>query len=81
MKSLESRVAAIEARNQRVEADKRWETSWTRKISIALLTYALVTGFLFYIDNDAPFINALVPTGGFLLSTLLLKGIRSFWER
>lgn len=81
MPSLENRVAAIEDRNRRVEADKAWETSWTRRVSIALMTYGLIVGFLFFIDNDAPLINGLVPVAGFLLSTLILKSIRAAWEK
>jgi hypothetical protein len=81
MKTLEDRVAAIEARNQKVESDKHWETSWTRRLSIAVLTYAVVVGFLYYIDNDAPYINGLVPVVGFMLSTLVLSTIRKVWER
>ena len=40
--SLEERVAKIEARNAKVEADKAWETSWVRRFSIALLTYGVI---------------------------------------
>ena len=39
---LEERVKKIEERNKRVELDKSWETSWTRKISIMILTYIIV---------------------------------------
>ncbi|HMS50085.1 MAG TPA: hypothetical protein PKA02_01440 [Candidatus Saccharibacteria bacterium] len=81
MSSLENRVAEIEKRNQRVELDKAWETSWTRRLSIACMTYVVVTGYLIAIDNDRPFINALVPVVGFLLSTSLLKTIRNIWQR
>ena len=80
-KKLEQRVEAIEERNARVERDKAWEVSWTRKISIAVLTYAVVVSFFMAIGNDRPFINGLVPVLGFLLSTLVLDGIRSLWER
>jgi hypothetical protein len=81
MKDLEARVAAIEARNQNVELDKAWETSWTRRLSIALLTYVIVVTYLFVIGNSQPFINALVPPTGFILSTLVLKSIRNFWQK
>lgn len=81
MKDLEARVAAIEKRNRNVEQDKAWETSWTRRISIAALTYLVVLGYLFVIGNDAPFINALVPPVGFILSTLVLKSIRTLWQK
>ena len=36
---LENRVKKIEDRNKRVELDKKWETCWTRKICIMILTY------------------------------------------
>lgn len=81
MKDLESRIKAIEDRNKRVELDKKWETSWTRRISIATLTYAVVVSYLFAIDNDKPLINALVPAMGYLLSTLVLKSIRAAWQK
>jgi len=35
--NLEKEVTDIKARNKRVEADKAWETSWSRKIVIAVL--------------------------------------------
>ena len=76
---LETRVAAIEQRNKSVEQDKAWETSWTRKLSIGLLTYLSIAGFLLAIHKDKPFINALVPVFGFLLSTLLLPQIKRRW--
>lgn len=33
-KDLENEIAKIKERNKRVELDKAWETSWTRKICI-----------------------------------------------
>lgn len=78
--NFEERIAAIEARNARVELDKTWEISWTRRLSIAGLTYAVVVAYLIVIDNNAPFINAAVPVVGFLFSTLLLRQIRNFWQ-
>ena len=79
--NLEKRVEAIEDRNKRVALDKTWETSWTRKISIAALTYVVVLVYLFVIGNDNPWINAIVPPTGYLLSTLAMKGIRNVWQR
>jgi peptidoglycan/LPS O-acetylase OafA/YrhL len=79
--NLEQRITAIEARNQKVEADKDWETSWIRRLSIAVLTYAIIVVYLSIINNNAPFINALVPSIGFLLSTLVMGRVRSFWQK
>ena len=76
---MDKRLSDIEARNKRVELDKAWETSWTRRLSIATLTYVVVVSYLFVIDNDKPFINGLVPVVGFLLSTLVLPQIKSLW--
>lgn len=81
MKNLEDRIATIEERNRRVEIDKAWETSLTRRLAIALLTYLVVVGYLMLIDNDKPFINAAVPPLGFLLSTLVIGVLRKIWEQ
>jgi hypothetical protein len=82
MKSnIEERLAAIEARNKKVEANKAWEVSWTRRLSIALLTYAVIVIYLSVIHNNEPFINAAVPVVGFMLSTLFLGRIKDIWQR
>jgi hypothetical protein len=78
---LIARINKIEQRNQRVSTDKQWETSWTRKISIVILTYLVVLTYLFVIGNDTPWINATVPPIGYLLSTLAISQLRSIWER
>lgn len=81
MKDLEARIQAIEVRNQRVQMDKKWETSWTRRLSIAGLTYIVVFIYLEITGNDNSFINAFVPPVGFILSTLLMKPIRNIWQQ
>ncbi len=81
MNSIEERLREIEKRNKRVELDKAWETSWARRLSIAGLTYLVVVSYLFVINNDKPFVNACVPVAGYLLSTLVLKSIRKFWQK
>lgn len=35
---LNKEIEEIKKRNKRVELDKAWETSWTRKICICILT-------------------------------------------
>ena len=82
VRELEERVIEITERNKRVELDKRWETSKTRKICIAVLTYIVViiyTSITNKVSNV--FLSSLVPVMGFLLSTLSLKWVRKVWEK
>jgi peptidoglycan/LPS O-acetylase OafA/YrhL len=81
MKDLEQRVEAIEARNEKVEQDKAWEVSWTRRISIAALTYGVIVVYLFVINNNSPWINAAVPVVGFMLSTLAMSRVKAIWQK
>ena len=78
---LLQRIEKIEQRNQRVSLDKQWETSWTRKISIVVLTYFVVVVYLVVIGNDNPWINATVPPIGFFLSTLAVSWVRYVWQQ
>jgi hypothetical protein len=79
LQDLETRISNIEARNKAVEFDKRWETSWTRKISLALLTYISILLYFAVIGVASPFLNAIVPTAGFMLSTLTLPFLKNIW--
>ena len=79
---LEKEIEQIKQRNKRVESDKAWETSWTRKICIMILTYIIVIVYSYVIrNNDNIFLSSLVPVIGFTLSTLSLKLIRKIWEK
>ena len=77
--TLEAEVDKIKERNKRVEADKAWETSWARKIVIALFTYALSVVILASIRAPEPFLNAMIPTIGFLLSTATFGFAKGWW--
>lgn len=80
--NLEKRIDKIEFRNQGVELNKAWETSWTRKIFIIIFTYLAIALYLkFIVGIINPWINAIVPAAGFLLSTLTLPFIKNFWKR
>lgn len=81
VRDLEQRVRAIEDRNVRVESEKAWETSLTRRLSIAALTYAVIVSYLIVINNDNPWVNGAVPAVGFFLSTLVMSSLKSFWSR
>lgn len=81
MEDLEKRIEKIEARNRKVEKDKAWETSWTRKVLIALFTYLAIALYFQFVVKIDPWINAIVPTVGFLLSTLTMPFFRKLWEK
>jgi len=81
MKNLEARLAAIEERNKKVELDKAWETSWSRKIVIVVLTYFTIVLFFHFAQLEKAFINSIVPTIGFVLSTLSLPFFKGLWMR
>lgn len=81
LEQLKERVAALEARNRRVERDKAWETSKTRRAAIILLTYALLSVYMGLIGVNNPWVNAAIPTAGFWLSTLTLPIVKQFWGK
>jgi len=78
---MKKELQNIKERNARVEADKAWETSFTRRAIIAIMTYLIVVLFLFMINAPKPWLNALVPTAGFILSTLTLPYFKKWWLR
>lgn len=80
-KELKNEIEKIKERNKRVEKDKAWETSMTRKITIAILTYIVVVFYSYLISKVSNiFLTSLVPVIGFVLSTLSLNMIRKIWE-
>ena len=78
---FEAEIKKIQARNKKVELDKAWETSKTRKVSIAVLTYFVMVSVMYSLEMDKPFIGAIIPTLGFMLSTFSLDFIKAFWKR
>ena len=82
MENLEKEIENIKNRNKRVELDKAWEKSFTRKICIMILTYIVVVIYSYIIKKlDNIYLSSLVPVIGFFLSTLSLNIIRKIWEK
>lgn len=80
--NIEKEINIIKERNKRVELDKSWETSWTRRICIMILTYLIVVVYSIIIKKfDNVFLSSLVPVIGFTLSTLSLRLVRKIWEK
>ena len=81
LKNIVKDIEEIKARNKRVELDKRWETSWSRRICICLLTYFVVVFYSYIIKEfNNIWLSSLVPVLGFVLSTASLKLVRKIWE-
>jgi hypothetical protein len=76
---IEKQLEAIAERNQRVEIEKAWETSTTRVLSVVVLTYALMSLTFSIIGVREYFINAIIPTLGYFLSTQSLPIIKRRW--
>lgn len=82
MKNLEKEIKEIKERNSRVELDKKWETSLTRRLCICVLTYVIVVIYSYIISKTSNiWLSSLVPVIGFTLSTLSLRRIRMIWEK
>lgn len=76
---LKKEIEEIKKRNLSVEADKAWETSVARKVLVALFTYLAIGVYMWAINITSPWLNAIVPTVGFLLSTLTFQYFKSAW--
>jgi len=81
LEELKAEIEKIKERNARVEADKAWETSLARKVLIAVLTYIVITLFFLAASLPKPFINALIPTLAFILSTLSIPFFKKMWMK
>ena len=79
---FEQEINKIKERNKRVETDKAWETSWTRRICICVLTYYVVVLYSWVISQISNiWLSSIVPVIGFTISTLSLKLVRKVWEK
>lgn len=79
IKELEERIKDIETRNRRVEADKTWELSYTRKALLMIFTYIAIGFYLNVIRVNRPWLNAIVPTVAFMISTLTILFFKRMW--
>ena len=81
MDKIEQRLQNIERRNAQVGQDKAWEISLARKVVILVITYFIAAWFMYLIHVENYWSNALVPTIGYLLSTLSLPFVRKYWQK
>lgn len=76
---LERRLEDIEKRNKKVEMDKAWETSMARRALLVIFTYLSVGIYMWVIGVNNPWLNAVIPSTAFLLSTLTLPFFKKMW--
>lgn len=74
-------IEQLKARNERVEADKAWEVSWTRRLLIALITFIVASIWLWVIEENNVFLKAVIPTAGYILSTFSIPLIKRLWMK
>ncbi len=80
LKILKRDIEEIKKRNKKVELEKAWETSFTRKCTIIFLTYLIMVMVFTIIKVEKPFINAIIPTLGYFLSTVSIGVIERKWK-
>lgn len=76
---LENEIIKIKQRNWKVEEDKSWETSSARRILLVVFTYVSIGLYMYAIGVADPWRNAVIPSIGFLLSTLSLPFFKNIW--
>ncbi|OGG21374.1 hypothetical protein A3D03_05640 [Candidatus Gottesmanbacteria bacterium RIFCSPHIGHO2_02_FULL_40_13] len=81
IENLEKEIKLIKDRNKKVETDKAWEISWTRRLLLALFTYLAISIYMSAISLPDPWLNAIVPSIAFLLSTLTLPFFKKLWQK
>ena len=61
LEEMEQEIEKIKKRNKKVELDKKWETSLTRKVCICILTYIVVIIYSYVIRSYSNiFLSSLV---------------------
>ena len=66
--------------NEEKDRGKSFEKSYTRVIAIMLLTYVTLFGYMSLIGVKDAYLNAVIPTVGFNLSTLSMSSVQYIWE-
>ncbi len=77
--ALHKELSEIKKRNARVEADKAWELSHTRRFLITLFIYLVSLAIFLLINAPNPFVNAAIPALAYGISTTTLSFFKSLW--
>ena len=74
-------IESLKKRNKKVELEKAWEISLERKISVAVITYIIVVIIMYFLNFENIFINALIPTIWYILSTIGVNPMKNIYIR
>jgi len=77
--NFEEEINNIKARNQRVEADKAWETSAFRLVTLSVATFIFSALFVYLVQADEILLSALSSTAGLIISSQSLPFIKKWW--
>jgi len=76
---LQTEIEALKQRNFEKDRGKEFESSYTRVIFIMVITYWTLFGYMCIIQTSNPFLDAIVPTVGFNISTWSLPFVKEWW--
>ena len=79
MKTIEEEIKDIHSRNLKVETEKAWDVFTFRRVIISITTYLFMTFLFSILGVEKPFLNSLVPTFGYLISTLGISILKKYW--
>lgn len=79
VEQIEKNIFDIQERNKKVELDKAWEVSLTRRFTIVVLTYVVAIIWLWYINENNISLKAMIPVLGYILSTFSIPQIKKIW--
>jgi hypothetical protein len=79
VEQLRADIAELRARNARVDQEKGWEKSWSRRLVITAVTWFGAWLWLRNLGAENAALQALVPSGGYAISNLSLPVLRRWW--
>jgi hypothetical protein len=77
---MQSEIHALQRRNFEKDRGKEFESSYTRVIFLMAVTYFTLLAYMaLVIQSNHPYLDAIVPTVGFNISTWSLPYVKEWW--
>ena len=83
MKKLDTQkeLTKIVRRNKRVEADKAWEVSKFRAVTVLVFIYLVAFAYMWFLGVEDSWMHAFVPVIGYFASSLSMPHLKKWWIR